>query len=169
MCIRDRIDAERIAALGIPSVQLNTDGACHIEAMKMCIRDRYGLCSPFLFGKTEKAENRRRLCSRGRLQERLSEKGGNGLKKLVCAVWFLFPGAAREGGKVEIYFFHDTACASCNGEEEFNRIVEAVSYTHLDVYKRQLFGCSESYIDPASGHIRRQGASHGHRRIVSGV
>lgn len=45
---------------------------------------------------------------------------------LVCAVWFLFPGAAREGGKVEIYFFYDTACASCNGEEEFNRIVEEV-------------------------------------------
>ena len=28
-------DAEKIAALGIPAVQLNTDGACHIEAMSI--------------------------------------------------------------------------------------------------------------------------------------
>ena len=28
-------DAERIAGLGIPTVQLNTDGACHIEAMSI--------------------------------------------------------------------------------------------------------------------------------------
>ena len=33
--ITGRIDAEKIAALGIPSVQLNTDGACHIEAMSI--------------------------------------------------------------------------------------------------------------------------------------
>lgn len=33
--IAGQIDAERIAALGIPSVQLNTDGACHIEAMSI--------------------------------------------------------------------------------------------------------------------------------------
>ena len=29
------MDAERIADLGIPAVQLNTDGACHIEAMSI--------------------------------------------------------------------------------------------------------------------------------------
>ena len=28
-------DAERIASLGVPAVQLNTDGACHIEAMSI--------------------------------------------------------------------------------------------------------------------------------------
>ena len=33
--IAGQIDAERIADLGIPSVQLNTDGACHIEAMSI--------------------------------------------------------------------------------------------------------------------------------------
>lgn len=33
--IAGQIDAERIAALGIPAVQLNTDGACHIEAMSI--------------------------------------------------------------------------------------------------------------------------------------
>lgn len=33
--ITGQIDAEKIAALGIPSVQLNTDGACHIEAMSI--------------------------------------------------------------------------------------------------------------------------------------
>lgn len=33
--IAGRIDAERIAALGIPAVQLNTDGACHIEALSI--------------------------------------------------------------------------------------------------------------------------------------
>ena len=31
--IAGKIDAERIASMGIPVVQLNTDGACHIEAM----------------------------------------------------------------------------------------------------------------------------------------
>ena len=31
--IAGQVDAERIASLGIPAVQLNTDGACHIEAM----------------------------------------------------------------------------------------------------------------------------------------
>jgi len=31
--IAGQIDADRIASLGIPVVQLNTDGACHIEAM----------------------------------------------------------------------------------------------------------------------------------------
>ena len=31
--ITGQIDAEKIAALDIPAVQLNTDGACHIEAM----------------------------------------------------------------------------------------------------------------------------------------
>ena len=30
-----QVDAERIAGLGIPAVQLNTDGACHIEAMSI--------------------------------------------------------------------------------------------------------------------------------------
>ncbi|MEG1657650.1 MAG: hydrogenase nickel incorporation protein HypB [Oscillibacter sp.] len=33
--ITGQIDAEKIAALGVPSVQLNTDGACHIEAMSI--------------------------------------------------------------------------------------------------------------------------------------
>lgn len=33
--IAGKIDAERIAAMGIPVVQLNTDGACHIEAMSI--------------------------------------------------------------------------------------------------------------------------------------
>ncbi len=33
--IAGQTDAERIAALGIPAVQLNTDGACHIEAMSI--------------------------------------------------------------------------------------------------------------------------------------
>lgn len=33
--ITGQIDAERIAALKIPAVQLNTDGACHIEAMSI--------------------------------------------------------------------------------------------------------------------------------------
>lgn len=33
--VAGKIDAERIAALGIPVVQLNTDGACHIEAMSI--------------------------------------------------------------------------------------------------------------------------------------
>lgn len=33
--IAGKIDAERIADLGIPTVQLNTDGACHIEAMSI--------------------------------------------------------------------------------------------------------------------------------------
>ena len=33
--IAGQIDAERIADLGIPAVQLNTDGACHIEAMSI--------------------------------------------------------------------------------------------------------------------------------------
>lgn len=33
--IAGQVDAERIAALGIPAVQLNTDGACHIEAMSI--------------------------------------------------------------------------------------------------------------------------------------
>ena len=33
--ITGRIDAEKIAALAIPAVQLNTDGACHIEAMSI--------------------------------------------------------------------------------------------------------------------------------------
>ena len=33
--IAGQIDAERIAELGIPAVQLNTDGACHIEAMSI--------------------------------------------------------------------------------------------------------------------------------------
>ena len=33
--ITGRIDAEKIAALNIPAVQLNTDGACHIEAMSI--------------------------------------------------------------------------------------------------------------------------------------
>lgn len=33
--IAGQIDAERIASLGIPAVQLNTDGACHIEAMSI--------------------------------------------------------------------------------------------------------------------------------------
>ena len=33
--ITGQIDAEKIAALGIPAVQLNTDGACHIEAMSI--------------------------------------------------------------------------------------------------------------------------------------
>ena len=30
-----QVDAERIASLGVPAVQLNTDGACHIEAMSI--------------------------------------------------------------------------------------------------------------------------------------
>lgn len=33
--IAGRIDAERMQALGVPVVQLNTDGACHIEAMSI--------------------------------------------------------------------------------------------------------------------------------------
>ena len=33
--VAGQIDAERIAALGIPVAQLNTDGACHIEAMSI--------------------------------------------------------------------------------------------------------------------------------------
>ena len=33
--IAGQIDAERIAAMNIPVVQLNTDGACHIEAMSI--------------------------------------------------------------------------------------------------------------------------------------
>ena len=33
--ITGQIDAEKIAALQIPAVQLNTDGACHIEAMSI--------------------------------------------------------------------------------------------------------------------------------------
>lgn len=33
--IAGQIDAERISALGIPALQLNTDGACHIEAMSI--------------------------------------------------------------------------------------------------------------------------------------
>lgn len=33
--IAGQIDAEHIASLGIPAVQLNTDGACHIEAMSI--------------------------------------------------------------------------------------------------------------------------------------
>lgn len=33
--IAGKIDAEKIAALGIPVVQLNTEGACHIEAMSI--------------------------------------------------------------------------------------------------------------------------------------
>lgn len=33
--ITGQIDAEKIAALQIPVVQLNTDGACHIEAMSI--------------------------------------------------------------------------------------------------------------------------------------
>ncbi len=33
--IAGQVDAERIAQLGIPAVQLNTDGACHIEAMSI--------------------------------------------------------------------------------------------------------------------------------------
>ena len=33
--IAGQIDAETIAGLGIPVVQLNTDGACHIEAMSI--------------------------------------------------------------------------------------------------------------------------------------
>lgn len=33
--IAGKIDAERIADMGIPVVQLNTDGACHIEAMSI--------------------------------------------------------------------------------------------------------------------------------------
>lgn len=33
--IAGKLDAERISAMGIPVVQLNTDGACHIEAMSI--------------------------------------------------------------------------------------------------------------------------------------
>lgn len=33
--IAGQIDAEKIDALGVPVVQLNTDGACHIEAMSI--------------------------------------------------------------------------------------------------------------------------------------
>lgn len=33
--IADKIDAEKISNAGIPVVQLNTDGACHIEAMSI--------------------------------------------------------------------------------------------------------------------------------------
>ena len=38
--ITGQIDAEKIAALQIPAVQLNTDGACHIEAMNTRSRVR---------------------------------------------------------------------------------------------------------------------------------
>lgn len=33
--IAGQIDAEKIAAMGIPAVQIDTDGACHIEAMSI--------------------------------------------------------------------------------------------------------------------------------------
>ena len=33
--IAGKVDAERIAAMGIPVVQLNTDGACHTEALSI--------------------------------------------------------------------------------------------------------------------------------------
>ena len=33
--IAGQVDAERIASLGVPAAQLNTDGACHIEAMSI--------------------------------------------------------------------------------------------------------------------------------------
>lgn len=33
--IAGQVDADSIAGLGIPTVQLNTDGACHIEAMSI--------------------------------------------------------------------------------------------------------------------------------------
>lgn len=33
--IAGKIDAEKIASMGIPVVQLNTEGACHIEAMSI--------------------------------------------------------------------------------------------------------------------------------------
>lgn len=33
--IAGQVDAERIASLGVPAVQLNTNGACHIEAMSI--------------------------------------------------------------------------------------------------------------------------------------
>lgn len=33
--VAGKIDAEKIASMGIPVVQLNTDGACHIEAMSI--------------------------------------------------------------------------------------------------------------------------------------
>ena len=33
--IAGQVDAERIASLGVPAVQLNTDGACHIEAISI--------------------------------------------------------------------------------------------------------------------------------------
>lgn len=33
--VAGKIDAEKIAKMGIPVVQLNTDGACHIEAMSI--------------------------------------------------------------------------------------------------------------------------------------
>ena len=33
--IAGQVDADRIAALDVPTVQLNTDGACHIEAMSI--------------------------------------------------------------------------------------------------------------------------------------
>lgn len=33
--VAGKIDAEKIANMGIPVVQLNTDGACHIEAMSI--------------------------------------------------------------------------------------------------------------------------------------
>lgn len=33
--IAGKVDAERIAAMGIPVVQLNTEGACHTEAMSI--------------------------------------------------------------------------------------------------------------------------------------
>lgn len=33
--IAGQVDADRIASLNIPTVQLNTDGACHIEAMSI--------------------------------------------------------------------------------------------------------------------------------------
>ena len=33
--IAGQVDAEKIASLQIPAVQLNTDGACHIEAMSI--------------------------------------------------------------------------------------------------------------------------------------
>lgn len=33
--VAGQIDADKLAAMGIPVVQLNTDGACHIEAMSI--------------------------------------------------------------------------------------------------------------------------------------
>lgn len=45
---------------------------------------------------------------------------------LICARVLSFSGASSESRSVEIYFFHDTACASCNGEEKFDEIVSEV-------------------------------------------